>query len=235
MGLINWQAVKKSIITIAIMASVGGSAMAVVAPTVAMAADSKTCTHSFLGFPAWYKGLIDSDCNIKPVGDSDGQVKMNTFIWTIALNVLDDVLLFGGYLSFAYIMYGGFLMLTSRGKASDIADGQVTVRNAVIGFVISFGSVPIVGIISDIIMKGGDTGVSKIEADVVFRDVVNMIYMVGGITAVIAIIISGYMYTISGGNPSEVEKAKNSIFYAIIGLVTISIAFTITQFVIGRF
>jgi uncharacterized membrane protein YoaK (UPF0700 family) len=77
--------------------------------------------------------------------------------------------------------------------------------------------------------------VIQISADSVVRIVVNTVLVAGGITAVITIIIAGYMYTISGGNPSEVEKSKNAIMYAVIGLIVAGSAFVLVNFVIGRF
>jgi hypothetical protein len=74
-----------------------------------------------------------------------------------------------------------------------------------------------------------------INSNDVLTSVINMVYVAGGITAVLTIIIAGYMYVISGGNPAEVEKSKNAILYAVIGLIVIGAAFTLTNYVIGRF
>lgn len=77
--------------------------------------------------------------------------------------------------------------------------------------------------------------VPAIDANSVFIGVINAVYLGAGIVAVLTIIIAGYMYTISGGNSGEVQKAKDAIMYAIIGLIVIGFAFMITQFIIGRF
>ena len=53
-----------------------------------------------------------------------------------------------GYLSVGYIIYGGFLLMTGRGKPDEIAEGQITIRNAIIGLVISFASVAAVNFIA---------------------------------------------------------------------------------------
>lgn len=63
----------------------------------------------------------------------------------------------------------------------------------------------------------------------------NLAYFATGIIAVLAIIIAGFMYTISRGDPGEIAKAKNTILYAVVGLVVVLVAFTITNFIIGRF
>jgi len=61
------------------------------------------------------------------------------------------------------------------------------------------------------------------------------VYLLAGIIAVIVIIISGFKYVASGGDSGAVASAKNTLLYAIVGLVVVILAFTITQFVVGRF
>lgn len=233
----NW------IVSLAIIATAGGALFTVAMPQTAFADDGTGCTSNFLGFPAWYNGLVENTgTKEKPVcvimNPTDGKVGgLSSFIWLIALNVIQMALMLVGYISVGYVLYGGFLLMTSRGKSDEIAEGQVTIRNAVVGLVISFGSVPIVNFISDNI-KGtatNDFGVPIIDSNALAGNILGMVYMAAGIIAVITIIIAGYMYTISGGNPSEVEKSKNTILYAVIGLIVIAGAFTITQFVLGRF
>jgi hypothetical protein len=199
---------------------------------------SSECKSDFLGFPAWYRGLTDDKCNIKmPSSDKGG---LSTFIWTIAINCLDIALMFVGYLSVGYVIYGGFLMFSSLGNSSEIAEAQKTVRNAVIGLVIAFGSVAVVSLVAKIFTdvppaSGGDISVLVLPADQVVARVLNIVYTIAGIAAVLTIVIGGYTYVISSGNPSEIEKSKNTILYAVVGLIIIGFAFVITQFVIGRF
>lgn len=47
------------------------------------------------------------------------------------------------------------------------------------------------------------------------------------------IIIGGLRYVTSGGNPSSVTGAKNTIMYAIVGLVVAFLAFAAINFVLG--
>ena len=70
----------------------------------------------------------------------------------------------------------------------------------------------------------GDTGV--------FKQVTNTILYVVGIIAVIMLIIGGIKYVISGGDAKKVTDAKNTVLYAIIGLVICFLAFAIVNFVI---
>lgn len=70
--------------------------------------------------------------------------------------------------------------------------------------------------------------------DQVLQVGLNTAYFVAGIIAVIVIIIAGFTITTNGGDPETVKKARNSILYAVIGLVVILTAFGVTWFVIGR-
>lgn len=66
----------------------------------------------------------------------------------------------------------------------------------------------------------------------VFRQVTNAILYIVGIVAVIMLIIGGIKYVVSGGDAKKVTDAKNTVLYAIIGLVICFFAFAIVNFVI---
>ena len=67
----------------------------------------------------------------------------------------------------------------------------------------------------------------------VFKQVTNTILYIVGIIAVIMLIIGGIKYVISGGDSKKVTDAKNTVLYAIIGLVIAFLAFAIVNFVIS--
>ena len=67
----------------------------------------------------------------------------------------------------------------------------------------------------------------------VFKKVTNTILYIVGIIAVIMLIVGGIKYVISGGDAKKVTDAKNTILYAIIGLVICFLAFAIVNFVIS--
>ena len=62
----------------------------------------------------------------------------------------------------------------------------------------------------------------------------NTAYLWAGIICVAIIIVSGILYTTSAGNSDQIKTAKNAITYAVVGIVIILLAFTITNFVIGK-
>ncbi len=59
-----------------------------------------------------------------------------------------------------------------------------------------------------------------------------LLFIVGGL-AVIMIILGGLRYVISGGDSKKVEGAKNTILYAIVGLIIAMLAYAIVNFVLG--
>jgi hypothetical protein len=61
---------------------------------------------------------------------------------------------------------------------------------------------------------------------------INIISWIVGVAAVIMIIIGGFKYIISGGDSNNVSGAKNTILYAIIGLVIVALAQIIVRFVL---
>ena len=72
------------------------------------------------------------------------------------------------------------------------------------------------------------------QVDDIITDVINIFSLVVGIVSVIMIIIGGFKYITSGGDSGNVTGAKNTILYAIIGLVIVAFAQLIVQFVLGK-
>lgn len=64
--------------------------------------------------------------------------------------------------------------------------------------------------------------------------VINIFSLVVGVAAVIMIIVGGLRYIISGGDSGNVQSAKNTILYAIIGLVVVALAQFIVKFVLTK-
>ena len=63
--------------------------------------------------------------------------------------------------------------------------------------------------------------------------ILNGIILIMGIVAVVFIIIGGVNYMTSSGDANKTKKAKDTILYAVIGLIICALAFAIVNFVIG--
>jgi hypothetical protein len=65
----------------------------------------------------------------------------------------------------------------------------------------------------------------------IFRRVTNVLLFLVGAISVIMLIIGGIRYVISGGDQAQVTSAKNTILYAIVGIVVAFLAYAAVNFV----
>ena len=67
----------------------------------------------------------------------------------------------------------------------------------------------------------------------VFSRLTNTILLVVGLISVIMLVYGGLRYILSGGDSKKVTDAKNTVLYAIIGLIISLLAFAIVNFVLN--
>lgn len=79
-----------------------------------------------------------------------------------------------------------------------------------------------------------DTGSAEGTVNKIITNVINIFSIVVGVVAVIMIIVGGLKYITSGGDSGNVTGAKNTILYAIIGLVIVALAQVIVRFVLAK-
>jgi hypothetical protein len=82
---------------------------------------------------------------------------------------------------------------------------------------------------SDTNTDNGNTNINTI-----IKTVINIFSWIVGIVAVIMIIVGGFRYVTAGGDSNNVSSAKNTIIYAIIGLIIVAMAQFIVQFVLNK-
>jgi hypothetical protein len=68
----------------------------------------------------------------------------------------------------------------------------------------------------------------------ILHSVINLLSAIVGVVAVIMIIVGGFRYITSGGNDTSVTSAKNTILYAIIGLIVVALAQIIVRFTLQK-
>jgi cytochrome bd-type quinol oxidase subunit 2 len=68
----------------------------------------------------------------------------------------------------------------------------------------------------------------------ILKLVINLLSLLVGVAAVVMIIIGGFKYIISSGDSSNVNSAKNTIMFAVIGLVIVAMAQIIVIFVLNK-
>lgn len=65
--------------------------------------------------------------------------------------------------------------------------------------------------------------------------IINIMLIAIGIVAVIMLIVGGFRYVLSNGNEKAISGAKDTILYAVIGIVIALLSFAIVNFVLGQF
>lgn len=78
-------------------------------------------------------------------------------------------------------------------------------------------------------------GVKDDNTTTMTTQIINTMLYVLGILAVIMIIFGGIRYVTSTGDASRVKGAKDTITYAVVGLIVAVLAYAIVNFVITRF
>lgn len=82
--------------------------------------------------------------------------------------------------------------------------------------------------------NAANQGSATERVDKVIRLVINIFSLIVGVIAVIMIIIGGLKYITSGGDSGNITGAKNTILYAIIGLVVVALAQVVVKFVLNK-
>ena len=83
--------------------------------------------------------------------------------------------------------------------------------------------------------RGVDQAATLFGATGIFTTISNVMLFIVGAISVIMVIIGGLRYVISGGNSSNITAAKNTILYAIVGLIIAIMAYAIINFVLESF
>ena len=232
--------IKLSLIGVFIFVGLVGG---VVAATVPLDSANAAC-GSFLTFPAWYDGLTDGSCNIISPQKTNDEAGINLFVWRIVLNVIEIVLQIIGYIAAFYIIYGGFIYMTSNGSPDRATAGIHTIVNASVGLVMGISAIAIKNLawellagsgVADPNTTGGFKNIHKLQGIEVLGAVLQTTYFITGAVAVIVVIIAGLTYVTANRNPANVTKAKRMLTYGIIGLIVVAVASPLTTFIVGRF
>ena len=77
-------------------------------------------------------------------------------------------------------------------------------------------------------------GIPALGLTSVAQDVVTVLSFVAGVLSAIFLVIGGIRYSSSGGNSQRVESAKQTLTYAVIGLIIAILAPFIVGFIVSR-
>ena len=86
---------------------------------------------------------------------------------------------------------------------------------------------------------GSDANCAKqangsISLDTIIKVVINILSIIVGVISVIMIMLGGFKYVTSGGDSGKVKSAKESITYAIVGVIIVALAQVIVKYVLAK-
>lgn len=189
-------------------------------------------SSSFSGRCEYFLGMVSWDCNVD-IHDEDS---LKSGIWIIVSNIASDISIAASYLIIAYVIYGGYLYVFSRGEAGKVAEGKKTLTQAFIGLGIVMTATIIMNTIRIALgnvkyTENCTTGDCGATPDQVVIGFINWVIGIAGVMSVIFVVYGGLLYITSTGDPSKVKQAKNMITYSLIGLAIVALSATITAFV----
>lgn len=191
---------------------------------------------NFLGFTSW-----DCGVNIK----SEATLKKG--IWQIAANVATDITVAAAYLVLGYVIYGGYLYIFSGGDPGKVATGKKALYQAFLGLAIVMLAYTIMSTIRFALLGANgnlgscvevaadgtvdNTGASCVNATTAISGAISWFIGIAGIVSAIFVVYGGISYSTSAGDAGKLQKAKQMITYALIGLAIVALAEVITAFV----
>lgn len=128
---------------------IGASSTVSAQPAPTQQSNDSCNKGGILNFPRWYDGICENGQVVSPSSLDGGKSGsgLGKFIWIIVLNVITMLLYVVGYVSLAFIIWGGFKYIISGDNASGTASARKTILNAVIGLILSIMSVGLVNLI----------------------------------------------------------------------------------------
>ena len=103
---------------------------------------------TLFGIPSWYSYLTVKTNPVTKTCDVVNFQVPGSFI-NIGLALLDMALHIAAIAAVAYVIYGGILLVMSRGEPDKAAQGRQAIINALIGLVIALISVGLVGFLGN--------------------------------------------------------------------------------------
>jgi hypothetical protein len=204
--------------------------------------------HTFFGLLPWYQYLdMNSQCDFDPshpfvlLGAHSG-------LLLIGLAVVDDLLRLAGILAVLFVVYSGVMFIQSNGAPDATAKARTAGINSLVGLAITMVAITFVSFIGNQIGGTGQGGTAArglldlgslpnpagAESGSLIQTGLSVAFGIIGALAFLIIVIAGMRYMLAQGDPSSTAQAKNTIIYALVGLVIAILAESIVSLAVSR-
>ena len=122
-------------------------------PASTVSAADGGCEHMLFGiFKPWYAGLpMGDNCSLQLDSTGEDGSGLASFVWQIVLNVLFDLMAAASIVAVGFVIYGGYLFITSEGDPGKAAKARKTISSAIIGLIITLLATAIINTITGIL------------------------------------------------------------------------------------
>jgi divalent metal cation (Fe/Co/Zn/Cd) transporter len=159
--------------------------------------------------------------------DNPENVRRNAFN-IVASNIIDLLAAAAGVLFVVMFVIGGIFYIASAGNPQRVEQGKKYLGYAVGGLLM----VILAEVLTRTVRYLADQAGSQNSLADAIQTVLNWLLAGVGMLAVLFIIIGGIRYIVSRGNTDQVNKAKQTLTYAIIGLLAVIFSEVILNLII---
>lgn len=135
-------------------------------------------------------------------------------------------LLFASAIASIFIVVNGYQYILAAGNPEKIEKAKQGLTWSIMGFILVISSYGIVALLQQVLQSKNrvnqvDVPGTPNSVGSVLENLAMIIFVFGGATAVLFLILGGYRYITSQGNPDLAESAKKTVLYAVIGLIVV--------------
>ncbi|HEX9595114.1 MAG TPA: hypothetical protein VF996_03240 [Candidatus Saccharimonadales bacterium] len=149
-------------------------------------------------------------------------------------NVVEFMLQLAAALSLVYVIIAAVRLTTSSGDPQSVATSRKTIIFAVVGLIISVMGLAITSIIQTEAARIAGASNPFFGEGGVITVLVEKLSFAIGVASVIMVIVGGLRFITSGGDPQTAKAARNTVLYAIIGMIVAISGVLLVSFVLSR-
>lgn len=208
----------------------------------------------FFGLPTWYKYLeFNGNCEINysqqittTCTDPNNSSKTITcvndkfdfgVIWGIGFAIIEMLLMLAGLIAMVFVVIGGFKFVMNLGSPETLKKARLTLANALVGAVIAVIGSKVVGFIARRFIAPGDApyGLINTNADSgMVATILSIAFTALGGLSVLMLMFTGIQFIVSGSNPEKAKRAREGIYYSLLGIAVAIFASALVNFVLSR-
>lgn len=189
--------------------------------------------HTFFGLLPWYHYLnLNSQCDFDQT-HTFILLGIHSSVLLILLAIIDDLLRVAGILAVFFVIFSGVKFILSNGSPDEAAKARTSGINALVGLAITMVAITFVSFLGNQIggpSQSGTTLQGKVNVSplpsppgvadgTLLQTALGIAFGIIGALSFLIIVIAGMRYMLAQGDPSSTVQAKNTIIYALVGLV----------------